>query len=132
LYQRLVVREQAEIARIDEVFQLAAAEACQAATLAAHFGESVSQPCRRCTACRGEGPHRIVPLERRPIGSAAQKALEELAKEFPDRFTTVRDRARFLCGLSSPHFVRSRLTRNPHFGICQRIPFADVLEQLGR
>ena len=59
------------------------------------------------------------------------KVIEELASEYPDRFTTGRDRARFLCGLSSPSFVRAKLTRHASFGVCDRVPFADVLDQVG-
>ncbi len=130
LHERLVRREQGEISRLDDVFSLAAAGSCQSAMLSAHFGETVSEPCGRCSACLGEGPHEIAEIPARTIGRSAGKAISELAREYPDRFTTPRDRARFLCGLSSPGFVRARLTRHPSFGICNRIPFADVLQQL--
>jgi ATP-dependent DNA helicase RecQ len=131
LHELLVRREQGEVGRLDDVFDLASARQCQAATLAAHFGETVAQPCGCCTACRGEGPQEIPSTPSRSIGSSARTTIDQLAAEFPDRFTTSRDRARFLCGLSSPSLVRARLTRNPSFGICQTIPFADVLQQLG-
>jgi len=54
-----------------------------------------------------------------------------LARRYPDHFATPRDRARFLCGLSSPGFVRAKLTRDPNYGVCDRVPFADVLAQVG-
>src|SRR5690606_18919044 len=55
LHQRLVEREAAEIARLDEVFELAQAADCLPQRLSAHFGEQLSAPCGRCTACAGEG-----------------------------------------------------------------------------
>ena len=58
------------------------------------------------------------------------RVIEELQAEYPDRFTTPRDKARFLCGLSSPSLVRARLTRHASFGVCDRVPFADVLAQV--
>ncbi len=130
LHELLVRRERSEVGRLDDVFRLAAADSCQSLTLSSHFGETVSEPCGRCTACLGQGHHVIPQPESRLIGSAAQRAIEQLAAQHPDRFTSARDRARFLCGLSSPAFVRARLTRDPNFGVCQCVPFADVLRQV--
>jgi ATP-dependent DNA helicase RecQ len=132
LYEKLVNRERSEVGRLDNVFRLASADACQAQSLSAHFGESLDQPCGRCSACAGEGPWKIPPVAGRSIGSAALKVIEQLASRYPDRFTTDRDRARFLCGLSSPGFVQAKLTRHPSFGICDRVPFAEVLHQVGQ
>ncbi len=131
LHRRLADRERGEVVRIDDVFGIAKAESCQAQTLSGHFGESLSKPCGHCSACTGEGPWSIPEATARPLGSSAIKSIDALAGEYPDRFTTARDKARFLCGLSSPGFVRARLTRHPSFGICDRIPFASVLEQVG-
>ena len=131
LFDRLSHREQAEISRLDDVFRLAEAQACQAVTLAAHFGESLAEPCGRCSACRQEGPFQIPRVPALSIGSAATRVIEEMTARYPDRFASPRDRARFLCGMSSPSFVRAKLTRNPNFGICEHIPFAMVLDQVG-
>lgn len=131
LYDRLAHRERSEVARLDDVFSLAQAQSCQAKTLSAHFGESLAEPCGNCSACRGEGPWEIPEVGTRQIGSSARRVLDQLAGEYPDRFTTARDRARFLCGLSSPSFVRAKLTRHASFGICHFVPFAEVLQQVG-
>jgi ATP-dependent DNA helicase RecQ len=130
LHQRLADREQGEVARLDDVFRIAKAESCQAQTLSGHFGESLDQPCGRCSACGGAGPWVIPETPPRSIGSATRRLIDQLSSEFPDRFTTARDRARFLCGLSSPGFVRAKLTRHASFGVCERVPFAQVLEQV--
>jgi ATP-dependent DNA helicase RecQ len=131
LYKRLADREQGEVGRLDGVFEIAKAGSCQARILSEHFGESISEPCGHCSSCSGEGPWTIPEPVSRSIGTSAMKMIEELAREYPDRFTTARDRARFLCGLSSPSFVRAKLTRHASFGICNRVPFADVLDQVG-
>jgi ATP-dependent DNA helicase RecQ len=128
-HQRLTQREQGEIERLDEVFQLARANSCQAQTLSRHFGES-TEPCGHCSSCQGDGPWTIPEIQSRSIGSSAMRVIEELQAEYPDRFTTPRDKARFLCGLSSPSLVRARLTRHASFGVCDRVPFADVLAQV--
>lgn len=131
LFERLQQREQSEMNRLDEVFDLVRAESCQAAMLSEHFGESLAEPCGRCTACCGEGPQSIPEAPSRPIGSSAMSAINAITRKYPDHFTSARDRARFLCGLSSPRFVRARLSRDPSFGLCDRIPFAEVLKQVG-
>lgn len=130
LFDQLQEREAAEIARLDQVFQLARAERCQPATLSAHFGEPLGAACGRCSHCLGEGPWQIPEAGGRSVGSSARRAIEQLARKYPDHFTSPRDRARFLCGLSSPKFAKARLSRDANFGICDRVPFADVLRQL--
>jgi ATP-dependent DNA helicase RecQ len=131
LHQRLTQREKSEVSRVDEVFKLVSATACQAAALSQHFDESLATPCGRCSACLGEGPMVIPEIRSKSIGSSAQRAIDELARQYPDRFITARDRARFLCGLSSPGLVRARLTRHASFGVCDKVPFTNVLSQVG-
>lgn len=131
LFQRLMKREVGEIERIDGVFEIAKAESCQAAMLSEHFGESMAESCGHCSSCLKEGPWTIPEPTSRLIGSSASRVIEELEAEYPDRLGTARERARFLCGLTSPGFTRSKLSRHPSFGVCNRIPFADVLEQVG-
>ena len=131
LHERLNARETSEVERLDEFFNLAMANSCQPQSLSKHFGES-TEPCGECTACQGEGPWTIQQAGVRSIGSSALKLLEDVSAEYPDRFVQPRDQARFLCGLTSPGFTRARLSRHPSFGICDRIPFSDVLEQVVR
>ena len=130
LFDRLSKREVSEVARLDDIFKLAKAETCQANQLSAHFGEQLPKPCGRCSACQGDGPWEIEVPAGRSIGTSARTSIDALAREYPDHFISARDKARFLCGLSSPRLVRARLTRDPSFGICDSIPFADVLKQL--
>lgn len=130
LFDRLAQREVSEISRMDEVFELAKAESCQAGTLSAHFGEQIGEPCGTCTACRGDGPLTIQPVASRGVGTSAITCVNQLTAEYPDRFVSARDKARFLCGLSSPSFVRARLTRHASFGVCDDIPFGDVLKEM--
>lgn len=130
LHQRLLQREHSEVARLDDVFKIAQADGCQSAMLSSHFGEAIEQPCGRCSGCLGEGPHTIPSPAKRSIGTSAISALEDVVAKHPDRFPSPREKARFLCGLSSPSFVRARLTRHPSYGVCDSVPFADVLAQV--
>lgn len=130
LYQRLIEREAAEVGRLDDVFALAQADRCLAQRLSQHFGEALAQPCGRCTFCRGEGELELPPIAVRGIGSSAKAAIEQLRKKYPDHLADPRSRARFLCGLSGPAFTRSKLSRDSNFGICHRVPFSKVLEEM--
>jgi len=77
-----------------------------------------------------EGPWVIPDRDDRSIGSSARQVIDQLTREYPDRFTTAREKARFLCGLSSPGLVRARLTRHASYGVCERVPFAKVMAEL--
>jgi len=129
-FQRLLTRETTSIARLEEVLQLATAQVCLAASLSAHFGEQLDQTCGRCSACLGEGPFELPDPTFRGIGTSAAGAVRALAKQFPDLLETPRDQARFLCGLSSPAFVSKRLSRDPYFGVCNKVPFDVVCKAL--
>ena len=124
-------RESSEVARMDQVFDLMRAKDCQSARLSKHFGQAMGSACGGCTHCLGEGPNDLPERQTRSIGTSALRMLEEAAERFPDRLVTARSRAKFLCGLSSPNFIRARMTRDPAYGVCDRIPFADVLPQVG-
>ena len=130
LYARLEQRERDEVARLDGVFELAKATDCMAARLSNHFGEKIKKPCGRCSGCNGEGPHNIGPVAAKSIGTSAKTAVMNLAKKYPDQLSQPRERARFLCGLSSPGFTRSRLSRDPSFGICDAVPYSIVFDAM--
>lgn len=130
LYQRLEQRERDEVARLDGVFTLARATDCMSARLSHHFGETISTACGRCSSCNGEGPYEIGPVAATSIGTSATKAVMDLMKKFPDQLSQPRERARFLCGLTSPGFTRSRLSRESSFGICESVPYPIVFDAM--
>ena len=57
-----------------------------------------------------------------------RSALDALVAAHPEALATPRQRARFLCGLTSPATTRAKLTRHPLFGALAEQRFADVLE----
>lgn len=129
-FDRIIGREKSEVTRLNDVFEIASASDCQSRMLSKHFGEAIGDDCGTCSHCIGDGPFEIPPLSRSEIGDGARRALTELCRQYPDHLTTARQRARFLCGLSSPKMVRSRLSRHASFGVCEHIPFEDVLRQV--
>ncbi len=126
-HERLVVREAGEAERIDQVFELAAASNCLPGRLAEHFGQPTDQSCGQCTACLGAGPFDIPAPSHRQIGSAGRRAIDDAVRQYGELLADPRDRAKFLCGLATPAFQRAKLTRAAGFGVCDLVPFADVL-----
>jgi ATP-dependent DNA helicase RecQ len=133
LHRRLVEREKRELARLDQVLELAGHDGCQTAMLAEHFGERLAEPCGHCTWCVG-GRQRVTLLPR------AEVSLDEdiwpralaMAREKRDVLGEPRALARFLCGLASPRLSAARLGGNPLFGSLSQAPFARVLERAER
>lgn len=129
-FEKVGSREKSEVDRLEDVFAIASASECQSRMLAEHFGETFENDCGVCSHCVGDGPYQIPRVAERTIGDGVRRSLDEVCRQYPDHFTTARQRARFLCGLSSPKMIRSRLSRHASFGVCEQIPFEDVLRQV--
>jgi len=126
-YEQLLDREQSEVARVDQVMSMLSGQQCQAWSLSAHFGEQLDSACGRCAACQGTAPGELPAVSLRTVGRAAQAAVEELAKRHPQVLGTPRQKARFLCGMTTPSLTKAKLSRDSQFGSCGGIPFATVL-----
>ncbi|MEM7475321.1 MAG: RecQ family ATP-dependent DNA helicase [Planctomycetota bacterium] len=121
-------RQIGELSRLNELFDLMTADACQAAQLSAHFGQDVDVQCGNCSYCQKSG-FDTIPQSRTPrVGDSALMGLGELRKQKPLELGEALQQARFLCGLSSPKSIRARLTREPLYGCCASVPFDYVLE----
>ncbi len=127
LFERVSQREQSEIKRLDEVFAFALAKDCQADYLSRHFGESLTKPCGRCSACQ-KSKRILKESKPRKLGTSVLSNLPLLIERAPQALGEPRQAARFLCGISSPALVSAKLTRDGLFGCCESIPFAQVLE----
>jgi ATP-dependent DNA helicase RecQ len=125
LYGKAQAREQAEVDRLGQVLALVTGSGCLAARLSLHFGEQLEQACGRCRECRGESAGQALPAQTRSW------QLPPLPEQLSDSRSDPRLAARFLCGISSPHLTRDKLTRDPRFGSLAEVPFAQVLERLG-
>ena len=130
LVRRFGAREAQEIARVHRVLQLVTDEGCQVNALVGYFGEKRSDPCGHCTHCLNGHAAVVLPPRAAPVelpGTIDQRAFFELCTEHRGALGDARQRARFLCGISSPAQTRARLTRHPLFGAAEDRPFADVL-----
>jgi ATP-dependent DNA helicase RecQ len=119
-------REEAEIARLQQVLALFNLGDCRAAALAAHFGEQLDAPCGQCSGCL-DNNEEIAPRATAALPSDLKQRVQPVVAEAGEALATPRSLARFLCGLSSPKIGRARLGKNPLFGIVAELPFPSVL-----
>jgi ATP-dependent DNA helicase RecQ len=130
LVERFGRREQAEVDRIARVVSLVTLESCQVNGLVGYFGEVRVEPCGHCSFCL-TGSARRLPESSVPPPLAAEvesTALAALAGLHPAALGAARQRARFLCGITSPATTRAKLTRNDLFGVLAERRFAEVLD----
>jgi ATP-dependent DNA helicase RecQ len=130
LAERFERRERAETERVEQVVSVVAHAGCQVAALVSYFGESRAERCGHCTFCLTGQPQRLPAPTPLPAIDALvdQGALEALRAAHPEALQSPRQRARFLCGLTSPATSRARLGREPLFGVLAEHRFADVLD----
>jgi ATP-dependent DNA helicase RecQ len=132
LLARCERRERAEVERIQRVLALVTADECQVRALVAYFGEDRPEPCGHCSHCLsgrvGLPPASPLPT---PGSSVVRAQLAALRAEHAFALGQPRQLARFLCGLSSPATVRTKLTRHELYGAFAAHRFADVLALCG-
>ena len=122
-------REQQEVRRVSQVFDLVEQQGCQTNSLVGYFGEQRAQPCGHCTFCltglAGKLPQSLTPAPF-PAGLAVDDFVS-LRTTHPEALGNPRQAARFLCGLSSPALTKAKLSRHELFGTFEERRFADVL-----
>jgi ATP-dependent DNA helicase RecQ len=130
LVERFERREQAEVERIARVVSLVTHDGCQVNELVGYFGEVRAEPCGHCTFClTGHVQSLPEPRAQPPLGSEVDEtALSALVEAQPQALAGPRQRARFLCGITSPATSRAKLTRDPLFGVLAERRFADVFD----
>jgi len=126
LYERALMREQAELSRLEAVVALATQDACQSQTLSRHFSDpEPEKPCGHCEHCL------VGPIELEPGGAAqVDDAAWARVRDLPTGHSELADPrvfARFLCGVTSPLLSRTRLAKHAEFGRFADVPFAEVM-----
>jgi len=131
LLQRFEKREHAEIDRLQGMVRLAELHSCQVNALVGYFGEHREEPCGHCRYCLDQKPVKIAPAQSRPPCEQIVHPEEDLRALRDDHLAALsspRQVAKFLCGLSSPALVTSRLTKHRWFGALEAHRFLDVVE----
>jgi ATP-dependent DNA helicase RecQ len=130
LVRRFDTREAQEIARLHRVLALVTHAGCQVNALVGYFGENRPEPCGHCSYCQSGRAPALPPPPDRPAFPADLDlaAFRLLCADQPVALADARQRARFLCGMTSPALTRARLGRHPLFGAAEDRPFATVLD----
>jgi ATP-dependent DNA helicase RecQ len=130
LVERFDRREGAETARVARVLSLVTHDGCQVNALVGYFGEVRAEPCGHCSFCLGREAQGLPDAATPPALDSVvdEQKLGALRTAHPDALGAPRQRARFLCGITSPATTRAKLTRDPLFGAAADHRFADVLD----
>ncbi len=133
LHQRMLQRENAEIGRLRQVIDLVNADSCQTALLAAHFAETMTQPCGHCSWCQN-GKATLPERTPQSIPDELVPQIRELLTQEDAQEILAQPRAltRLLCGVTSPRIAQAKLTRTPLFGALENVPFRQVLAWVER
>ena len=130
LYERMIQREQRELARLQQVVDWAALDHCQVGALGAHFGDPLDKPCGHCSWCTS-GSKTAAPSDR-PAPSIDYGVWRNALSFRRQHMRTLADHRRFalfLCGVSSPWLVREKLIRQDLFGALSHVPFHTVRQR---
>ncbi len=129
LVERFERREQAERDRIQQVVSLVTHDGCQVNELVGYFGEVREEPCGHCSFCLTGAAQKLPEVATPPALELVvdRRALDALVVAHPQALGVPRQRARFLCGITSPATSKAKLTREALFGAAADRRFADVL-----
>ena len=130
LWEKFEAKERGEQERLKRVPELMQSAECLSNALVRYFGENRTEPCGHCSYCR-TGKAAIMPSVEPSSSLEATIPTSEmnaLADAYPEALGTPRQRARFLCGLTSPSLSKAKLTKNRLFGAAEEHPFERVLE----
>ncbi|HVS64936.1 MAG TPA: ATP-dependent DNA helicase RecQ [Thermoanaerobaculia bacterium] len=130
LLERMLRRERAELARLDDVLEWATLDRCQVSALGERFGDPAIESCGHCSWCeRGRAALELPPRPEAPIQERQWQEAMALRSEHPEALGEPRSITRFVCGVGSPRLTRERLTSHPLFGGLREVPFSTVLER---
>jgi ATP-dependent DNA helicase RecQ len=120
-------KENYEIRRIHNMVDFFESTSCISKRLAQYFGEDIKKErCGHCSVCRTGNAVIQHTMEIRDINTCIfSELIEEFIKVVGDNHSVI-DVTKFLCGISSPIFVKLNVRKVPHFGILERYPFLEV------
>jgi len=126
LYARVEDREAKDTERVRQVVAFAEHDGCLTQHLLKYFGEE-HEPCGHCDRCEGKAAKKLPRSSGDITPEIPWVRLEQLAAKSDRALRTPRQRARFLCGITSPATTRAKLTKDTLFGECEGVPFRKVL-----
>ena len=132
LHQQVLLREQRELERLDQVVQLIELPSCQVAHLCEHFGKPLDANCGHCSWCLSGASQKV--SERSSVAMSATDCalVRQVALQLIGKLSDHIGVARFLCGLASPAISKARLQSDPRFGRLEHLSYRTVLAEVQR
>ncbi|HHD64626.1 MAG TPA: RecQ family ATP-dependent DNA helicase, partial [Desulfobulbaceae bacterium] len=130
LVHRFIRREENDLHRLQLVVDMVNHSGCRTGFLLNYFGEDLEKDCGHCSFCL-DGENTALVREESVAATLDSQRIEQLnnlRKKFPEALQSPRQAARFLCGISSPRLIRTKLTRDALFGSCQELSFAGIMD----
>ncbi|MEE9354256.1 MAG: ATP-dependent DNA helicase RecQ [Methylococcaceae bacterium] len=129
MYLRIIKREAAEISRLQQVLEFVEMDSCQTTMLAAHFDEVLKQNCGHCAFCNS-GKTTLPDRKAQAIPENLREKIMQLINqdETAQILKNPHILARFLCGVTSPHLSKAKLTKHSLFSVLENVPFKQVQE----
>ena len=124
LARRFEIRERNDLARLQRVVRFVEEPGCLTRRLVGYFGEQIAD-CGHCARCAGDPNMDLSPGPAPPSEAKIRATLATLAIKNLPSLRSVRQKARFLCGLASPR--ASRVKSDALFGSLADVSFATVL-----
>ncbi len=125
-------KEGHEIQRIHAMVDFFESDLCLSRQLARYFGDDIGKDrCGHCSFCRTGRVALAQTVRRQPLTGFH---FQDLTREFlcaAGAHGSVLNVTKFLCGVSSPVFVRLKARGIPHFGALERYPFLEVRRWIG-
>jgi hypothetical protein len=126
LYKDLVLREQQDLARGDQVIQLITGSQCFALALAKHFGDDLPDGSKECGMCMWCEKHTPVVLQKPPFTTWDEKKFFNVLNAVKDR-DDPRFLARIAFGVSSPRISGAKVHQTGVFGSMEDHDFMMLL-----
>ncbi len=127
MIERFALRKRRDIDRLRTLLNYVDHDGCRTRFLLNYFGEDLQKDCGHCDFCQGIHPGKLPQADSIPLGDAEAAMLEELRGEQHESLQSIRQVARFLCGIPSPAATREKLHKHPYFGVLADVPFGEVL-----
>lgn len=120
-------KENQEIRRIHAMVDFFESDSCISRSLARYFGDDIERDgCGHCSLCKTGRAVLAQTVKRKPLTAFP---FHELTGEFvrvARGQCSVPSVTKFLCGISSPAFMKLNARKLPHFGALERYPFLEV------
>ncbi|MDX2321443.1 MAG: RecQ family ATP-dependent DNA helicase [Moritella sp.] len=131
LHQQFATKETSEIKRVHAVGQYIQSSQCLSKGLSTYFGDdNAPAQCGTCSVCQGRIARLPLPTTMPALPAQQVQALSQAFISACDKPPTPVLITRFLCGISTPLFMKMKAKKISNFAALQAYPYQQVLTLL--